>query len=157
MVIILKACFTGHRKLPQNKIEYIITRLNDEIDWLIAQGVKEFLSGGAVGFDVIAASMVVAKKEMGAKIRLVFVLPCRNQDKYWTEEQKELYRSLLGEADEIIYISDKYVPDCMKQRNYYMVDHSAYCVCAFIHDASGTAQTLRYAKKRGLHIINVAI
>jgi len=59
-------CFTGHRKLLANKIEYIIKRLSDEIENLIRQGVTDFISGGALGFDQIAASLVVAKKEMGA-------------------------------------------------------------------------------------------
>ena len=122
--------FTGHRKLPADKIEHIITRLDSEIDRLIKLGVTDFISGGALGFDQIAASLIVAKKEMGHNIRLIFALPCKNQDKDWTAEQKQLYRSLLSEADEVRYISEEYTADCMKKRNYYMVDNSAYCVCA---------------------------
>ena len=149
-------CFTGHRKLPQKKIQRIVKRLNEEIDQLINQGITNFISGGAVGFDLIAASMVVAKKEMGAKIKLIFALPWRNQDEHWSDKEKDLYRSLLSEADEVRYISEEYNPDCMKKRNHYMVDNSEYCICAFIHRGSGTAQTARYAEQKGLHIINVA-
>ncbi|MCD7948112.1 MAG: hypothetical protein LUG13_07460 [Oscillospiraceae bacterium] len=58
-------CFTGHRKLPADKIERMIVNLDKEIDNLIAQGVTDFISGGAVGFDQIAASLVVAKKRNG--------------------------------------------------------------------------------------------
>ena len=148
-------CFTGHRKLPQKKIQHIIKRLSDEIDRLISQGVTDYISGGAVGFDLIAASMIIAKKEMGAKIRLVFALPCRNQDEYWWEKGKDLYRSLLSEADEVRYISEEYNSNCMKTRNHYMVDNSDYCICALISRVSGTAQTVRYAKQKGLQIINI--
>lgn len=59
-------CFTGHRRLPKDKIEQIVIRLNQEVDNLISQGVTDFISGGALGFDQIAASLIVAKKEMGA-------------------------------------------------------------------------------------------
>ena len=149
-------CFTGHRKLPQKKIQHIIKRLSDEIDRLVNQGVTNFISGGAVGFDLIAASMVVAKKEMGAKIKLIFVLPCRNQDEHWSKKEIDLYRSLLSEADGVHYMSEEYNSDCMKKRNHYMVDNSAYCICAFIRNVSGTAQTVRYAEQKGLYIINVA-
>lgn len=73
-------CFTGHRKLPKEKIEQLIVALDREVDRLIGQGVTTFISGGALGFDQVAASLVIAKKEMGRDIRLVFALPCRNQD-----------------------------------------------------------------------------
>lgn len=148
-------CFTGHRKLPANKIQTIVTNLDRELDALIENGVTDFMSGGALGFDQIAASLIVAKKEMGKKLRLIFALPCKNQDAHWDEKQKELYQNLLGEADEIVYVSEDYDPFCMKRRNKYMVEHSAYCICALLHEKSGTAQTVRFARKKGLKIINV--
>lgn len=67
-------CFTGHRKLPQNKIWQIVKRLDTEIDNLINQGVTDFISGGALGFDQIAASCIIAKKQMGKEIRLILYL-----------------------------------------------------------------------------------
>jgi len=149
-------CFTGHRQLSQKKIEKIVKRLNEEVDRLISQGVTNFISGGGLGFDHITASLIVTKKQQGADIRLIFALPCRNQDEKWTDRQKQLYRSLLGEADAVHYVSEEYTPDCMKERNYYMVDNSAFCICAFLRDISGTGQTVRYAERQGLQIINVA-
>ena len=103
-------CFSGHRTLPANKIQAIVTNLDREIDALIEKGVTEFISGGALGFDQIAASLIVAKKEMGINIRLVFALPCRNQDELWEPKQKELYRNLLDEADEIVYVWKNMTP-----------------------------------------------
>lgn len=149
-------CFTGHRKLPKDKIEHIVKRLSQEIDNLISQGVTVFISGGALGFDQIAASLIIAKKEVGRDIRLVFALPCKNQDEFWNAEQKRLYRNLLAEADEIIYVSEEYADGCMKKRNRYMVDQSSYCICALLHPHSGTDQTVGYARQEGLKIINVA-
>lgn len=149
-------CFTGHRRLPKDKIEQIIIHLNQEVDNLISQGVTDFISGGALGFDQIAASLIVVKKEMGNKVRLIFALPCRNQDELWSIEQKQLYHGLLGEADEIVYVLEDYSDGCMKKRNRYMIDRSAYCICAMIHPAGGTAQTVRYARQKGLTIIDVS-
>ncbi|WP_283608739.1 SLOG family protein [Faecalispora anaeroviscerum] len=149
-------CFTGHRKLPQDKIEKIVLNLNREIESLIAQGVTDFISGDALGFDQIAASLIIAKKEMGQKIRLIFALPCKNQDEHWTNEQKRLYHNILAEADEVVYVSEEYANGCMKKRNRYMVDHSAYCVCSLLHPMSGTDQTVQYARQKKLMVINVA-
>jgi len=150
------ACFSGHRVLSQKKIEKIVKRLNEEVERLISLGVENFISGGAVGYDQICASLIVTKKQQGANIRLIFALPCRNQDEKWTDRQKELYRSLLSEADKTIYVSDNYTSDCMRKRNEFMVDNSAYCICALIKQASGTGLTVSYAKKQGLEIVNVA-
>lgn len=148
--------FSGHRILSQKTIAQIVKRLHEEIDKLIDNGVTNFISGGAIGFDTICSSLIISKKQQGADVRLVFALPCRNQDKKWTDRQKQLYRSLLAEADEIIYVSNEYAPDCMEKRNYFMVENSAYCICALVKNTSGTGQSVRYAKKQGLHIINVA-
>lgn len=152
----LTCCFTGHRNLPQNAIEHIMLRLNDEVDNLIRQGVTHFLSGGARGFDLIAAALIVSKKEMGTDVRLDFILPCRGQDALWPEREQKLYRGLLTEADEVTYLSDAYRPGCMKRRNQYMVDHSDYCIYALLHDCSGTWQTVQYARRKGVRLISVA-
>lgn len=148
-------CFTGHRKLPKEKIERIVINLDREVERLIGQGVTTFISGGALGFDQVAASLIIAKKEMGRDIHLLFALPCRNQDELWSAEQKQLYHNLLMAADEVIYVSEKYTDGCMKKRNRYMVDHSAHCICALLYSRSGTDQTVRYARQNGLRVINV--
>ncbi len=148
-------CFTGHRHLPADKIEKIARNLDREIESLISKGVTTFISGGALGFDQIAASLIIAKKEMGKNIRLIFALPCKSQDALWSQQQKKLYQNLLAEADETIYVSEEYSYFCMRKRNYYMVEHSDYCICALRKEKSGTGQTVRHAQKQGIKIINV--
>lgn len=151
----ITCCFTGHRRLLAESIEHMVKRLDREIENLIGQGVKNFISGGGLGFDQIVASLIIAKKEMGRDIRLIFALPYKNQDEHWNDAQKRLYRNLLAEADEIVYVSEKYSDGCMKKRNRYMVEHSAYCICALQNPRSGTGQTVRYARKWGLWVVNV--
>lgn len=149
-------CFTGHRRLPQDKMDTILLRLNNEIEKCIAQGVCDFISGGALGFDLISASLIIAKKEMGASIRLIFALPCRDHTAKWTKEEAHLFDQLLTEADEVRYVSESYQVGCMKKRNQYMVDHAQYCICALLREKSGTAQTVAYAKRKQRNIVNVA-
>lgn len=149
-------CFTGHRNLPSEEIVNIAFRLDNEIDALIDKGVRHFISGGALGFDQIAASIIVAKKENGNNIRLSFELPCCNQDKKWTREQKRHYRLLLEFADNIHYVSEDYFAGCMKMRNISMVEQSDFCICALLYENTGTSQTVAFARRKGLQIINVA-
>ncbi len=122
---------------------------------LINEGVTNFISGGALGFDQLAASLIISKKETQRKIRLIFALPCKGQDKYWSEEQKRAYRAQLSTADEIVYVSQEYDGGCMDRRNRYMVGCSVYCLCAMTRSFGGTARTVRYASEEGLTIINI--
>ena len=64
-------CFVGHRKLSPKKINRIVKRLNEEVDKLIQQGVIHYFCGGTLGFDHIAASMIITKKQQGANIQLI--------------------------------------------------------------------------------------
>ena len=149
-------CFTGHRKLPSRKIQNIMLNLNREIDRLIDSGVSTFISGGALGFDQMAACLIASKKEMGYDIKLVMALPCYEQESAWSEKGKELYQYLLGQADVVKYVSENYSNDCMEKRNQYMVNQSAYCICALLRDRSGTGQTVRMARLENCNILNVA-
>ena len=150
-------CFTGHRHLPADKIEDIKKRLNDELDRLYHQGVRRFISGGAIGFDRMDAAAVAEKHGQGWDLQLISALPCENQSERWTDTQRQNYQHLLDKANEIIYISKEFTPDCMKKRNFYMVDNSQVCICAYLFEKSGAGQTLRYAKQKGLEIINIAL
>lgn len=93
---------------------------------------------------------------MGQNICLIFALPCKNQDELWNKQQRKSYQDLLLEADKIVYVSERYSDFCMKKRNEYMVEHSAYCICALLQEKSGTGQTVRLVKKKGLTIFNIA-
>lgn len=55
------ACFSGHRKLPQDCTE-LRKNLKKAIIMLIEQGVVFFGSGAALGFDQEAAAMVLKLK-----------------------------------------------------------------------------------------------
>lgn len=149
------SCFTGHRKLPRQKMKQILINLDKEVNNLIRAGVTDFISGGALGFDQVAASVIIAKKMAGEGIRLIFALPCKNQDAKWSAKQKEIYHSLLAEADEIIYVSEEYFEGCMKKRNYYMLDRSAYCICAHLYNTGGTFQTVKYARNSNVVVVNI--
>ncbi len=149
-------CFTGHHRLPIDRLDGILKRLGDEVDALMGQGVTDFISGGALGFDQIAAALILSKKEKGCNVRLILALPCHNQEDCWAEEQKELYRYLLAGADEIVYVSETHTEGCIKKRNCYMVDRSAYCICACQRFLGGVSQTVGYAQQKGLKVVNVA-
>lgn len=82
-------------------------------------------------------------------------LPCLNQDKYWSDKQKAEYKSMLEQADKIIYVSKDYHNGCMLKRNRYMVDNSTYIISYCTKAFGGTYYTTKYAldnKKNVIHI-----
>lgn len=147
-------CFTGHRDLPQNQISKIRERLNSLITGLIENGVDRFLSGGCYGFDTEAALTVLDLKQKYPNIRLIFVIPYKEQAKNWSEQDKAIYEDIKNRCDECVYTSENYRQGCMHIRNRYLVDNSRYCICYLRKKKGGTAYTVKYATKFMLKIYN---
>ena len=72
-------CFTGHRVLPILQVSSIRQRLRKTLEDLIEQGYCFFGTGGALGFDTIAAQTVLNLRKKYQQIRLILVLPCYSQ------------------------------------------------------------------------------
>ena len=83
------ACFTGHRpqKLPWKFNEQdercieMKKKLKNEIIKSIESGYTSFISGMALGFDIICAEIILELKEIYPNIRLICALPCKDQTK----------------------------------------------------------------------------
>lgn len=151
-------CFTGHRVLSTSEKAALRVLLRRELKRLLGEGYTTFLSGGALGFDTLAAQEVLRLRAEGfAQIRLILALPCLGQEDRWAERDAAIYRALLRSADEVIYTGDVYEPGCMFVRNRYLVDHSNVCLCCLRDGArrGGTAYTVRYAEKQGLRVVNL--
>lgn len=147
-------CFTGHRKIPSWEYDNIINRMEYEIKMLIKKGIVYFGTGGALGFDTMAALTVLKLKKEYPQIKLILVLPCENQTKGWNQKSIEIYESIKEQADKVTYISKEYTKGCMHKRNRHLIDNSSYCICFFNKSCGGTAHTVYYAQKNGLQIIN---
>ncbi len=149
-------CFTGHRYIPRNFEKILIRQTAVAIEKLLSKGVSTFLSGGAVGFDLMAATVVLDIKKRFPGLSLVMVLPCKDQSERWSIKDKKLYNYVLSEADEVIYLSEKYCTGCMHKRNRVMVENSGYCVSYYTVKSGGTAHTIGLAKEQELVIFNMA-
>ncbi len=149
-------CFSGHRNIPDTQKSSVCLRLQSEIEKLIHNGYTEFLTGGALGFDTLAAETVLKLKNSFPQIRLILILPCISQAKYWSDKDKDKYEEIKNHADEIFYTSQTYYNGCMHKRNRYLVDKSSVCICYLTEQIGGTAFTVNYAQKNNLEIINIA-
>lgn len=152
----ITACFTGHRQIPAEEEGKICTRLDEVIADLIGQGIECFAAGGALGFDTMAARAVLRAKEQHPHIRLILILPLPEQGRRWSERNRKVYEEIKSQADEIEYASDYYTSFCMFVRNRRLVERACGCIAYQTKDTGGTADTVKYARSKGLRIINLA-
>ena len=153
-------CFTGHRTIAEDK-ETLSARLYALLERFVTeQKVMDFYSGGAVGWDALAALTVLKLRESYPEVKLHLVLPCpfEEQSTKWNEAQKTEYLHILGLADSVEQVSDRYYNGCMKARNARLVElASDYCICYWNpkHYRSGTGQMVRMAQRKGIEVINL--
>ena len=153
----ITCCFSGHRKIPKDNYPFIQSNLRTAVVNNIEKGYRFFETGGALGFDTMAAQTILELKEFYSQIKLILVLPCITQTKSWLKDDIDEYNRIKELADEVVYTSKEYSKGCMHKRNRYLVNHSTLCICYLIENKGGTAYTVKYAESKGVSVINIAI
>lgn len=82
-------CFTGHRVLPKSEEDRNILRdkLRSTIAQLAKEGIYRFYTGGARGFDSMAAMAVLEMKAYFPQIQLYLALPYPQQYEQWPQRR----------------------------------------------------------------------
>lgn len=145
-------CFTGHRIIPSEKRASLFAHLTDVITSLLEAGYRYFGAGGALGFDTLAAQAVLQLRTEYPQIRLILVLPCKEQTRGWLAADVDTYIEILHQADKVVYTAEHYYRGCMFKRNRHLVDNSSVCICYLTSDHGGTAYTVRYAQSQQLRL-----
>ena len=101
----MTCCFTGHRNIPPKEYESVKKRLRDAIISAIENGYRYFGAGGALGFDTLAALIVLELKKQYPHIFLILVLPCRTQAKFRKTQDIAEYERIKSLTDKVVYIS----------------------------------------------------
>ncbi len=154
--------FTGHRpkSFPWGYDEtdqgcvLLKKVLAEQIGVLADRGVTDFLSGMALGTDLWCSQVVLCLKQSNPAVKLHCILPCEGQESKWTVSAQERYRSILAQANEVVYVNQEYNRNCMLERNRWLVDHSSILLTVYNGSfRSGTGFTVRYALKQGREVI----
>lgn len=153
----MNIAFTGHR--PEQLIgvdeEELDHHIFVEIARCIDEGYHTFYCGAARGADIMCGETVVSLREgSGLQVRLICVIPYRNQAVGWDDIWKLRYWQLRRDADENILLNGEFRRGCCQVRNRYMVDHADRIVAVYDgRDKGGTAYTVEYARKKGKEIV----
>lgn len=121
--------FTGHRDIYYYDIAEIC--LKEAINIYSLIGFTDYYTGGAMGFDTLAAEAVIRKKKKDGSIRLHLILPCAKefQTKGWSKDNIRRYDDILKNADTVTYITEEYYNGCMNVRNKKLVDSADVVIC----------------------------
>ena len=152
-----RCCFTGHRpeKLSISERE-VKTALQKEIRLAIADGINVFITGMAPGVDIWAAEIVLElRKKEELSLKLIVASPHLGFENRWSIEWQKRYAAVMAKADFIKEVCSHYSRGCYQIRNEWMVDHSARVIAVWNGSPSGTKNTIVYAKRKGVPVINI--
>ncbi len=128
--------------------DFCVLDLQAAIDEQLKAGVRTFLNGVAVGFDLLAAELVLARANEYPDVRLIACIPCENQDKYYSQKDKVRYNNVITVAEQI-WFGTRYFDGCMLVRDEFMAKHADVLIAYCKKRTGGTAYTVR--RYRSLH------
>lgn len=150
------AAFTGHRFYDFSQRIFIEERLTSAISEAYDHGIRNFISGFALGIDLMAAQLVQSLKCNLLGISLTAAIPFEGQAERYNIYDKRVYRRLLELADKVIVLSDCYYPRCFLDRDEFMVENASYLIAYYDgRGKGGTYYTVKKARARSIPIINV--
>ena len=152
-----RCCFTGHRpeklSISESKVK---AALQKEIRLAIADGINVFITGMAPGVDIWAAEIVLElRKKEELSLKLIAASPHPGFENRWSIEWQKRYAAVMAKADFIKEVCSHYSRGCYQIRNEWMVDHSARVIAVWNGRPSGTKNTIVYAKRKGVPLINI--
>lgn len=149
-------CFTGHRDIPADRLQMVMTGTEAKVRELISQGYRYFGVGGAVGYDTIVAELLFRLREREyPEIKIILVYPFDGFISRWSDSQQATYARLLPMYDKRVCVCKSASREAYLARDRHLVDYSSACIAYCTRQTGGTAYTIRYAAARGVPVFNV--
>ena len=149
----LVCTFAGHRIINENVVAPLV---NAAITELLRQD-SDFLfyTGGMGDFDTLCSRIVRAEKRRHPEKRLSLVL-VEPYMKSSINTNKERLLTLYDDIEIPLELMGCHSKAAIGKRNRVMIDSSDYLIACVTRQYGGAYQTLRYAQRRRIEIINLA-
>ncbi len=151
-----RCAFTGHRSskltIPDRDVKRLLRKA---ILKAYNEGYNEFISGVSEGADLWAAEIVLRLREIHPDIRLICAIPFPEQENKWEQSFRKKYHKIIDRADESVIVCEHYFRGCFQLRNKWMIDRCSKLIAVWSGQSGGTKNTVDYARKQNIEIINV--
>lgn len=127
----VSAAFTGHRFYNFSQQEVIRERLTKAILEAYEHGISNFISGFAIGIDLMAAQIVQSLKPFCPGMTLTAAIPFRGQADRFKPGDRIVYDELIASADEVIILSEYYYTRCFLDRDEFMVENASLLIAFY--------------------------
>lgn len=150
-------CFTGHRTINPKKLQAVKEKLYYTIMELYNEGHRTFLCGMAIGFDLLAAEILIELKETYKDIIIVACIPFIGQESRFSPTDQERYNKVINSVDSKVIIARTFSKQSYLLRNIYMLEHSSIVVAYFDTNIKkgGTFFTYNKAIMMGKEVRNI--
>jgi uncharacterized phage-like protein YoqJ len=163
-------CFTGYRphRFPFEqeglRPEHVRAALGRQIRRLYEEGCRTFITGMCIGVDLWAAAEVLTLQSEHPDVALVAAVPFAGQESRWSVSEQREYQRILAACTRVetlfsIEEAKGNTAACYRSRNHWMVDNADTVLAVYTPiDAeyrSGTAATVRYARKKLKRIVYI--
>ena len=118
--------------------------MEQEVDRAINEGFTCFISGFAVGVDLLFAKIITEKITENPTIKLIAAIPYQRQ--LDTLKKSERTKALIDLCTEIYIAAEEYSHRVYAKRKRYMVEHSDRVIAVYDgREKGGTVGTIRLA------------
>ena len=149
-----RCCFAGVRpeKLREDP-EEVRAWFSGKIDEAVADGYRTFICGCGMGVDLWAGEAVADRRGKNPELHLIAATPWPGFAARWNPEWKKAYETLLSRADLVVTLSENYHEGVFRERNEWMVNHTARLIAYDSGEAGGTQDMIAYAREKGLETV----
>lgn len=124
---------------------YIKTAIKKQLLSLLEMGLEWVIISGQLGVEIWAAEVVFELQENGFEhLQLAVITPFLNQEENWKDDKKELYESILIQADYVDSITKKPYenPWQFRLKNQFLIEKSDALVLLYDTEKDGSPKFL---------------
>jgi uncharacterized phage-like protein YoqJ len=150
-----KATELGIFSLKHPGIAIIKKAIKKQILSLIDDGLEWVIVSGQWGVEVWAAEVVIELKQSYSNLQLAVITPFLEQEENWNEEKKEIYTSVLQNADYVNSVSKKKYEGGwqFKEKNKFLLRNTDGMVLVYDEENPGSPRFMKeLAARRGLEV-----
>jgi len=169
MIQSIKSCaFTGHRPRSfefgydesSEQFAELRSRMKNTIIQVCNAGCRTFYCGMAEGVDLWCGELVLElQNQFDPPLEICAVVPFVAQPATMSPLNQNRYRKIMEASSDRFLVSRNFTKACYQKRNYYLVDSCDALIAVFkeSESRSGTAQTIRYAKRKQKKIFLISL